>query len=131
VSPKNGASRFGLWLSIVISAFGLIALLGSVFYVGFSTKANSDSIDRQLAINDKTQAQFELLRGRIQAQESALVEIETQFCAQDNILSERHARDLRDFAVVYEKVFGSPFPIGNAFYGGVCVRKANASAMPR
>jgi hypothetical protein len=50
---------------------------------------------------------------------AALVEIETQFCGQDNLRSQIHASDLRWFAMLWHKVFGQELPIGNAFYGKV------------
>ncbi len=50
---------------------------------------------------------------------AALVEIETQFCGQDNLRSQIHAQDLRMEAMLWKKVFGEELPIANAFYARV------------
>jgi hypothetical protein len=52
-------------------------------------------------------------------QRAALVEIETQFCGQDNLRSQIHAQQLRVEAMLWKKVFDTEMPIGNAFYAHV------------
>lgn len=52
-------------------------------------------------------------------QAAALIEIETQFCGQDNLRSQIHATDLRIEAMLWSKVFGTEMPISNAFYARV------------
>lgn len=54
-----------------------------------------------------------------------LNEIETQFCANDNVRNLTHANDMRILATVFEKVFAQPYPIANAFYPKVCNRTQN------
>ncbi len=50
---------------------------------------------------------------------ASLVEIETQFCGQDNLRSQIHAQDLRTQAMIWKKIYGEEMPIGNAFYARV------------
>ncbi len=45
-----------------------------------------------------------------------LVEIETQFCAEDALRNLMHANDLRDFAMLWAKTMGGELPIANAYY---------------
>lgn len=59
------------------------------------------------------------IRQQLGQQQSALVEIETQFCGQDNLRSQIHANDLRMQAMLWRKVFGEDMPIANAFYARV------------
>jgi hypothetical protein len=50
-------------------------------------------------------------------QQSALVEIETQFCAADTIRNLMHANDLRVESLLWAKTFtGQDYPITNAYY---------------
>ncbi len=57
------------------------------------------------------------LRTQVGKQESALVEIETQFCGADNMRNLTHAYDMRFMSMVWSKVFaGEKIPTDNAFY---------------
>lgn len=69
----------------------------------------------QATIFDRIQQQ----RQAITSMQAALVEIETQFCGQDNLRSQIHAQDLRMQAMLWKKVFGEEFPIANTFYARV------------
>lgn len=62
------------------------------------------------------------LQDRVTRNEAALVEIETQFCAQDIVRNLMHANDLRNISILWEKQFGIAYPIGNAFYPTICNR---------
>lgn len=50
-------------------------------------------------------------------------EIETQFCAADDLRNITHAADLRNFAMLYEKIYGVPYQIGNTYFPKVCNRR--------
>lgn len=50
---------------------------------------------------------------------AAMIEIETQFCAEDNTRNLTHANDLRLLAMLWKKGFGDDLPIGNAFYARI------------
>lgn len=62
------------------------------------------------------------LQDRVTHSEAALAEIETQFCATDIVRNLMHANDLRNLSVIWEKQFGMPYPIGNAYYPTICNR---------
>jgi hypothetical protein len=62
------------------------------------------------------------LQDRVTRNEVALHEIETQFCAQDIVRNLMHAHDLREYAVLYKKVYGEDYPIGNTYYPTICNR---------
>lgn len=62
---------------------------------------------------------IQAIRNNVTEQHAALVEIETQFCGQDNLRSQIHANDLRVQAMLWSKVFGTEMPIANAFYARV------------
>lgn len=55
--------------------------------------------------------------------EVSLNEIETQFCAQDIVRNLMHANDLRNLSILWEKQFGTPYPISNAYYPTICNRR--------
>lgn len=59
------------------------------------------------------------LRTSVNKQEAALVEIETQFCGQDNLRNQTHAFDQRLVAMMWKKLYGEEMPISNAFYAHV------------
>jgi outer membrane murein-binding lipoprotein Lpp len=75
--------------------------------------------DRRLDALETKHAELQLAAVKIQRD---LNEVETQFCASDNVRNLTHATDMRLMATVFEKVFGQPLPIGNAFYPRVCNR---------
>lgn len=64
------------------------------------------------------------LQDRLTRMETALSEVETQFCAADTARNLTHANDLRNYALIYKQVFGSDYPIGNAYYPTICNRPA-------
>lgn len=82
------------------------------------TQAAADVVNlkaNQMAAFDRIQA----LRQETASQNAALIEIETQFCGQDNLRSQIHAQDLRIEAMLWKKLFGEEMPISNAFYARV------------
>ncbi len=120
----NGASRIGLWLSIAISGAVLISMVGAMFYVAFSTKANSESINTQLLVNAALSADLRALQLKLNSIEVAQNEIETQFCAQDIVRNLMHANDLRTQSLLWDKVFAAHLPTDNAYYPTICNRRA-------
>lgn len=123
-SSGNGVGRIAMLLGMATSTVVIIGVIGSTFFVAFSTRSNSEALAMQSIQITAMQSRIEVLTRRVSSQELALNEVETQFCASDNLRNEMHARDLRDFAVVFEKVFGQKFPIENAFYARVCNRRS-------
>jgi len=76
-----------------------------------------EALKRQATENsDRTSA----LRADVTRLSSAAVEIETQFCGQDNLRSQIHAQDLRIQSMLWRKLFPeAPLPTDNAFYARV------------
>lgn len=62
------------------------------------------------------------LRTDVTQIQSALTEIETQFCGSDHLRNLMHANELRVEAMLWSRVFGSPLPVDNAYYPTVCNR---------
>lgn len=50
----------------------------------------------------------------------SLKEVETQFCASDDVRNLMHAHDLRLTALLWKKTFGTDYPIGDAYYPKIC-----------
>lgn len=48
-----------------------------------------------------------------------LVEIETQFCGEDNLRNQIHAYDMRFLSMMWKKIFDSVMPTDNAFYAQI------------
>jgi SMC interacting uncharacterized protein involved in chromosome segregation len=67
------------------------------------------------SIDDRLQA----ARNSLTEQRAALIEVETQFCGQDNLRNQIHVQDLRWFSILWKKVFGDEIPTANAFYARV------------
>jgi hypothetical protein len=122
-TPTNGASRLGLWLSIAISAAVLFGMIGTVFYVGFRVQATADALDMLIRRTNVIEDKISLLQDRLTKIEVSQNEIETQFCAQDTVRNLMHATDLRNTSLLWEKTFGSKYPIDNAFYPTICNRR--------
>lgn len=72
----------------------------------------ADLEQRLLATNNR----YSDLTNQVTAIQRDLKEIETQFCAADDVRNLSHATDLRIFAMLWEKVYMSHFPTDNAFY---------------
>lgn len=108
----NGYSRWQLWVSI--------AALGAVVFsaiVGLSWAANSaygkamelqGRLDRMEETVSANRAQFAQVC-------SALVEIETQFRASDQVRNLMHTNDLRIQAMLWRKSFGEEYPVGDPY----------------
>jgi hypothetical protein len=118
--PANGAVKLSTWATTVAV---IVPLLATIFYVGFLSQTNSAAIADQKKTNEAFVAQIDTLRGRVQAQELALLEVETQFCAQDIVRNLMHANDLRDLSLLWQKTFETKLPTDNVFYPTICNRR--------
>jgi hypothetical protein len=124
MSEANGVNRAGLYFGMAGTALLFIGALGSVFYIGFVAKANTDVIAAQERLIAALSGRIGVVEDRTTKIEVAANEIETQFCAADTTRNLIHASDLRNYAILYKQVFGAEFPIGNAFYPTICNRKS-------
>ena len=95
---------------------GLIALNVELANVSYQAATNADAqralaarvarLEDQAAVDHIQLAQFQ----------TALKEIETQFCAQADSVNLMHANDLRLLAAPWFKVYGQVYPTDNAYY---------------
>lgn len=92
----NGVTR---WSTITLAAVAVASVVGTIAVQIYSQS------DRLTKI------------------EVSLNEIETQFCAQDIVRNLMHANDLRNISLLWEKQYGTPYPIGNAYYPTICNRR--------
>jgi hypothetical protein len=122
-SPPNGASRLGLWLSIVISAMVLVSMIGAMFYVAYNGKSNTEALAAQSVLIKDISDKSALIQDRLTKIEVAQNEIETQFCSQDIVRNLMHAGDMRNISLLWEKVFGTRYPTDNAYYPTICNRR--------
>lgn len=143
----NGYAKMAGWSSAIIGA-AVYTVIG-VFWVGgigAQVTAHKESLDALIKRFDKTEAQtpqigqneatISMLTERIRTLEgkadtnginiatmqTKLTEIETQFCASDIVRNLMHANDMREIAVLYEKLYGQRKPTDNAFYPMICNR---------
>ena len=124
MAEGNGANRIGLWLSIAASVLMLFGAIGSIFYIGFKVQANADTLDAQSRRIAAGEDKINAVQDRLTKIEVSQNEIETQFCAQDVVRNLMHANDLRNVSLLWEKQFGTPYPINNAYYPTICNRRA-------
>lgn len=112
-------------ISAVVGA-GLIISSGMIGLL-----RNIDSLSSTVAVQTRdiaalqTQAAAALdragtTRSDISAIQRDLIEIETQFCAEDAARNLMHAYDLRNIAILWRKVLDLEYQIGNAYYPQIC-----------
>lgn len=129
------------WPALAIGA-GLLPVLGFVLTMYTNNTvapvANSASLNaenlRHISDNLRTveatlSAEMSDRKSRDAALRVGLAEIETQFCASDVVRNLMHANDLRNFTMLWEKSFGTPYPISNAYYPEVCHHNGSPTAI--
>lgn len=62
------------------------------------------------------------MRSQIIKHTADLTEIETQFCGADIVRNLMHAADLRQFSLIWQKVFDAKLPTDNVYYPMICNR---------
>lgn len=69
------------------------------------------------------------IRADVTRQGASLIEVETQFCASDDVRNLMHANDLRYTSMIWHKIFPETvMPTDNAYYPRVCNRLGAAQA---
>lgn len=122
----NGAVRWQAWAGIIFTAILILASL--VTYAVQINGAERDAADaRQQAANLEARlatanARIEQGTAQITAIRENLKEIETQFAASDIVRNLMHANDLRVQSLLWQKVYGVPFPTDNAYYPSIANR---------
>jgi hypothetical protein len=90
-----------------------------------ASRADREQLNSRVRVVESSAAQR---RTDLSVLDARMVEIETQFCARDNIANLMHAFDLRLFAMMWAKTFpGSVYPTDNAFYPKVCNQNVTAN----
>lgn len=119
------ARRPGTMTLVVGSGIGA-AIVGAGFTFLVQQITVPTQLNEQAAQIADLKARFDAMDARDNAERAQLVstrmalrEIETQFRAEDAINNLQHAHDQRDFAVLWLKVMGTPFPLANAYYPAV------------
>lgn len=119
----NGASRVGLYATTALAFIAVISIMGSMFYVAFTSKANTDAIVDQRVFNAATTTALTALQIKLNAIEISQNETETQFCAQDIVRNLMHANDMRGVSILWEKAGLGRMPTDNAYYPTICNRR--------
>jgi hypothetical protein len=113
-SNGNGNSR-GMLIAQVI---GIMILLGTPFTTLMvmisNTAADVVSLRQRIVALERQQSDV-----HIAALRRDLVEVETQFCAEDAMRNLMHANDLRNMSVLWQKTMGTDYPVGNAYYPAI------------
>lgn len=113
---------------IPIAAGGVAAFLSGgaflyqVFHVSYQQQTNTAAIAALRSDVEKLEAASVSADATIKAMQRDLNELETEICAEDDLRNLMHAAELRDLAMLYEKIEGRSYQIGNAFYPQVCRR---------
>lgn len=122
----NGNSRRQFWITTAIAAFFVVTAIVSyvvqITSIGSTGTQNTDSIKSLQDSTHNLKVDQDKMSARLIAQEAALKEIETQFCASDIVRNLMHANELREMSMLHEKVFGIRIPTDNAYYPTICNR---------
>lgn len=110
------------WLPIATGAVVGIVTVSSVLYQVFHVTYETQTNTADIAAMRSELATVRANDAAIKAMQRDFNEVETEICELDNLRNLMHAQDQRNYAVLHEKVFGSPYQIGNAFYPQVCRR---------
>jgi hypothetical protein len=134
----NGSTRTitATWQLVVSAVAVMIAIAGSILtlLVNINTLTNTvTNLSARLVAQESFATSFQervaLNNTRYAGLQRDLVEIETQFCAEDAMRNLTHAQDLRIFSMLWIKTMGFEMQTGNAYYPqiGRCQRNADAS----
>jgi hypothetical protein len=97
-------------------AGGFLTLMMNVNTLNNNASALSARLAMLESATNETRTDEVKTRTSIAAIERDLVEIETQFCAEDSMRNLMHANDLRFMGILWAKEFGVELPTANAFY---------------
>jgi hypothetical protein len=119
----NGINGWGLVLGIGVPAAALLSsLIAGTTWLnsvdGKATQASSDIVTMKERLA-KDEERYDQTRAEMVALKPTLTEIETQFCAESDIINLHHAADMRLMGMLWQKTFGQIYPTDNAFYPNV------------
>jgi cell division protein FtsX len=122
--PHGGGKTFTATWQLIISAVAvMIAIAGSILtlLVNINTLGNTVvNLSARVVVLETgaitSQERIATINAHIAAIQRDLVEIETQFCAEDAMRNLTHASDLRLLAMVWTKAMGVEMQTSNAYY---------------
>ena len=108
----NGSARLSVWLTGAGLAFVLLASLFTLFYTANSAASEAgalkDRVDRlEIVASDN--------RAELASVCAALVEIETQFRASDQIRNLMHKADINDISMLWSRSYKQEFPTADTY----------------
>jgi hypothetical protein len=108
-------------------AGGFLTLMMNVNTLNNNVSALSARLASVETAANEERANEVTTRTSIAAIQRDLVEIETQFCAEDSMRNLMHANDLRFMGILWSKEFGIELPTANAYYPqvGRCAGQSN------
>lgn len=126
VQNGNGYASAGFWVSLAMVVFTVVGAIIWVGGIANEVAANGKAIEDQDRRVERLAA--DLSRNDLETSGITrdLKEIETQFCASDIVRNLMHANDLRTVSLLWQKVYGVPFPTSNAYYPTICNRAVTA-----
>lgn len=110
-TPTNGNGR----LSLILTTVGVVIMIGGPFVTLMIAISNVSQTTTALASRVAT-VEAQDNGTKIAKIERDLIEIETQFCAEDSMRNLTHANDLRLLGMIWPKVTGMDLPSANAYY---------------
>lgn len=112
-TPANGNAKWQVWLSAAGVGFVILGAMFGLFMTATNAFTMASSLQSRVATMETLIHANEI---EISVQRAQLTEIETQFRASDQVRNVMHANDLRVESMLWQKSFGTPYPIGNAYY---------------
>lgn len=131
-APINGNGRWAKIGALVAVGMFCITIFSSIAYMTwwlFGLSSDMKSLITNHAVVDGkvdnlTEANATTVL-RIRTVERDLNEIETQFCANDQIRNKDLVHTERILAMLWQKEFGQPYPTNNSYFPMICNRKAD------
>lgn len=131
-SEPNGSARWQFGINTVMMVFSLAVPVVAFLVQTASLETKLEGARAQVVALDRRilalEGAVQINREDIAAQKAAFVEIETQFHAADEMRNLTHAQDMRDYAIVYRKVFGADYPMGPAYFPTIARPEARSLA---
>lgn len=130
MAASNGTGRLALWIGIAASGAGFMATMLVAFNTlsNMATQVTSNSTKTDTLIME-VKADEQIIRSlelKLNSVEVSLNEVETQFCADDQMRNVMHATDMRIQSMLWARSFpDSKLPTDNAYYPTICNRKPN------
>lgn len=112
MSETNGTARWQVWVTAASVAVILVGALMTL-YVQVNT-AYTTAVELQGRV-DRLALALAASESQVTQLCSALVEVETQFRASDQVRNLMHVNDLRTEAMLWRKSFGADYPMGDAY----------------